>query len=518
MASPNAVETAKAFCGPQMYAVSAAHARVTLAHVSADADGLRLLAANGNWSEVLALAERLETEVAAKARRHPSKFATVPWSTSPPNPSLRVSPERADEADRMTPSASPVVSPSPVVSAGMSTTPSAAATTRLSTDAAVQSARLPYVLVQVTAHLKMRRIAAAKKVIDGLGDIEGEGFRHPITRESFAPFSLRLVAAFVPLYLGAPMEAQKKLYALLEECLAHERRCGAPSSLPSPLARSPSACDADAAGAAASAATVALQRRWTQRVQRVQRALLHVHVHMNQQSLAHNMVGQVLRSERLWQDAVHDLSDDLYELRHALQLQQLFFLALHVGDAQRALSVYGSLRTVAGRAAVPAAALSNADLCRLILLTCDAFLCVFKGEYSTAVQLLREVVDTVTAMKVSSAAAHPQASADGAVSEAALRRWVLQDVGVNAQVSLATCLPYCNDADPASLMTGLCGTLEGYAKAEPHVLCNSDAFVESLVRFYTLAGDRKPNLERLSDLLEVFRCDRGSLPSLEALV
>ncbi|AYU79773.1 hypothetical protein, conserved [Leishmania donovani] len=516
MASEKAVESAKGFCGPAMYAASAMHARITLTDVPPSADGLRLLASNGNWSEVLALAERLATEVAAKARRHPFKYASVPWSTSPPESTLRVSPEHPQEE--------PLTTQSPPET---DVTAAASSASRFSTDAAVRSARLPYVLVQVTANLKMRRIAAAKKVVDALGDIEGEGFRHPVTRESFAPFSLRVVAALLPLYVGAPMEAQKKLYALLEECLRHERQCGAANS----QARISAAVGADAVEH--SAASAALQRTWTRRVLRVQRALLHVHIHMNQQSLAHSLAEQVLRSEEIWHHKFHDLSDELHQLRHALHLQQLFCLALHIGDASRAHATHAAIQKIAAAngadsstEATPSNVVSNANLCKLVVLSCDAFMAVFRGEFREAVRLFRDVIDAAADMKQALRAAadgsgtdvHSSPVSDDCISEDALRRWVLQDICANAQVSHATCQAYCSDADPTKLMSSLCTTLEGYAKAEPHVLCNSDAFVESLVRFYTLSGDRKANLNRLADLLEVFRCDRMSLPNLEALV
>ncbi|AIN99282.1 hypothetical protein LPMP_261700 [Leishmania panamensis] len=516
MASEKAVESAKMFCGPALYAASATHARVTLANVSPNADGLRLLASNGNWSEVLALAERLETEVAAKARRHPLKYATVPRSTSPPESMFLMSSKHSEE-ELSTTQLPPVTD----------VTAAAISSLGLSTDAAARSARLPYVLVQVTANLKMRRIAAAKKVIDALGDIEGEGFRHPVTRESFAPFSLRLVAAFLPLYVGAPMEAQKKLYALLEECLRHERQCSANST----VTRIPAVLGDDVANQ--SAASVALQRTWTQRVLRVQRVLLHVHIHLNQQSLAHRLVEQVLCSEEIWHHKFHDLSDELYQLRHTLQLQQVFCLALHVGDASHAQVTHVAMQRIAAvngsgtsTGTSPSDAVSNTNLCKLVLLSCDAFSAVFKGEYKKAVILFHDVIDAASHMKqaLSTAAdgsgrdGRSSPNSDGYISENELRCWVLQDICANAQVSYTTCQAYCSDTDPATLMSTLCTTLEGYAKAEPHVLCNSDAFVESLVRFYTLSGDRKANLNRLEDLLEVFRCDRRSLPSLEALV
>ncbi|KAG5499621.1 hypothetical protein JIQ42_05096 [Leishmania sp. Namibia] len=516
MASEKAVESAKGFCGPALFAASAKHARVTLADVPPSADGLRLLGSNGNWSEVLALAERLEAEVAAKARRHPLKYMAVPRSASPPESALRVSPERSEEE--------PSTKQSPPVPGVTAATSSAS---RLSADAAVHSARLPYVLVQVTANLKMRRIAAAKKVIEALGDIEGEGFRDPVTCESFAPFSLRLVAAFLPLYVGAPMEAQKKLYALLEDCLRHERQCDTTSC----DARIPALGGDDAVKQ--SAACAALQRTWTQRVLRVQRALLHVHIHLNQQSLAHSLVEQVLRSEEMWHHKFHDLSDELYQLRRTLQLQQLFCFALHVGDASHAQATHAAIHEIAAGTGAESSteatlpnALSNSSLCKLVVLTCDAFAAVFKGEYKKAMRLFYDVIDAATHMKESLCTsadgcdtdARLSPASDGSISESALRRWVLQDICANAQVSYATCQAYCGDADPTTLMSCLCTTLEGYAKAEPQVLCNSDAFVESLVRFYTLSGDREDNLKRLADLLEVFRCDRRSLPNLEALV
>ncbi|KAG5476475.1 hypothetical protein LSCM1_04182 [Leishmania martiniquensis] len=517
MASKEAVESAKEFCGPVLYAASAKHARIALADVSPSADGLRLLASNGNWSEVLALAERLETEAAAKACRHPRKYVGVPRSASPADSTLRVSPECTEEG--LSTTQSPLV-------AGV--TAATSSVSRLSADAAARSARLPYVLVQVTANLKMRRIAAAKKVIEALGDIEGEGFRDPVTCESFAPFSLRLVAAFLPLYLGAPMEAQKKLYALLEDCLRHERQCDTASNDDTPIP----ALGGDGA-VKESAASVALQRTWTQRVLRVQRALLHVHIHLNQQSLAHSLVEQVLRSEEIWHHKFHDLSDGLYQLRHALALQQAFCFALHVGDAAHAQATHAAIQKIAAversessTEGASSNGLSNSSLCKLVVLTCDAFTAVFKGEYRKALRLFHDVIEASTHMKEllrtsadgSDTDVSLSRASDGFISESALRRWVLQDICANAQVSYATCQAYCSDADPATLMSSLCTTLEGYAKAEPQVLCNSDAFVESLVRFYTLSGDREASLNRLADLLEVFRCERRSLPSLEALV
>ncbi|KAG5501936.1 hypothetical protein JKF63_04206 [Porcisia hertigi] len=517
MASGEAVESARRFCGPELYAASATHARVSLADVPLSPDGLRLLASNGNWSEVLALAERLEAEAAAQAERHARKCGAVPRSASPPDPPKRVRPVDLQEEKSATQS-------SPVV--GMTT--AASPDSGLSADAAARSARLPFVLVQVIANLKMRRVAAAKKVIDAQGDIEGgEEFRHPVTRESFAPFSLRLIAAFFPLYVGAPMEAQKKLYALLEECLSHERSCCTAGS----DVRMP-AIEGDVAGRP-SAVSVALQRTWTQRVLRVQRALLHVHIHMNQHSLAYSLVERILRTEDAWHHKFQDLPDDLYQLRHVLQLQQLFCLALHVGDSFHAQTTHAAIRKIAtGNSAqcdtqvTSSNAVSSTSLCKLITLSCDAFLAVFKSEYSEAMRLFRQVIDTAVDMKQALGTAADAVDTDGCsssasegfISEETLRRCVLQDICANAQVSFATCQAYRSDCDPTTHMSNLCTTLEGFAKAEPQVLCSSDAFLESLVRFYTLSGDRTDKLKGLADLLEVFRCDRGSLPNLEALV
>lgn len=488
MASESAVRTAREFCGGALYDSNAVHARTSLADVPASDEGLKMLAANGNWSEVLALAEKLDARVTAKACRRPSRYSTVSATT-------------------------------PACLASSATTPASP----LSTDAAVRNARLPYVLVQVTANLKLRRIVAARKVINELGDLEGEGFRHPVTRESFAPFSLRLIAASLPLYVGVPMEAQKKLYALLEECLRCERKC-------SEALHEAQVPGSSTANMLSAEAVRRLWCRWTQRVFRVQRALLHVHVHLNQQSLAHRIAEQVLGNEDVWHHTFHVLSDDLHQLRHVLHLQQVLCLALHVGDAQRAREVHRAIRQIAAelKAAEPttAAPLSNSAFAMLITVSCDAFLAVFQGDYKEAVRLFCDVVDRCTEAKQLLKADNVSsdgdenliAAADGTISELALRHWTLQELCANAQVSQATCMAYRSDAEPTKAMSSMCTTMEDYAKAEPHVLCNFDPFVESMVRFYTLAGERRANLERFSDLLEVFRCDRSSLPSLEALV
>jgi hypothetical protein len=524
MASESAVRSAREFCGNALYDSNAAHARASLVDVPATDEGLRILAADGSWCEVLALAEKLDGRIAAKACRHPTKYATVSLTT----PACVISSARTDMetvrdvVNGASPLLKSVAPPTPLDTEGGSFVASAAP---LSTDAAVRNARLPYVLVQVTANLKMRRIAAARKVIDDLGDIEGEGFRHPVTRESFAPFSLRLIAAFLPLYLGVPMEAQKRLYALLEECLRNERKCG------DALHEMHVASTSDEK-ALSTEVVKRLWRTWTQRVSRVQRALLHVHIHMNQQSLVHCIVEKVLRDEDVWHRTFRALSDDLFQLRHVLHLQQLFCLALHIGDAQQAHEMHRNIRQIVEElesSAPPTAAtasVSNGVLSALVLTSCDGFLAVFQGDYNEAVRLLRDVVDRCAKAKQNLPAADMVASSgasftggvDGTISECALRKWVLQGICASAQVSQATCMAYGSDAEPAKSMGNMCATMEEFMKAEPHVLCNSDPFVESMVRFYTLAGERRGNLERLSDLLEVFRCDRSSMPSLEALV
>lgn len=525
MASEAAVNTARNFCGAALYDANAAHARADVKDAPATDEGLRLLAANGNWSEVLSLAEKLDAHVVSKARRHPGKYAIVPLSAPAVASGIdRAMAERPADALH---SASPATG-----NVGTSTysQPECSLVTTiaspLSADAAVRNARLPYVLVQVTANLKMRRIVAAKKVIDELGDVEGEGFRHPVTRDSFAPFSLRLISAFLPLYVGAPMEAQKKLYSLLEECLVRERRCGAAMERTRAMGSSP-----DQQAVLESVKRV--WRLWTRRVLRVQRALLHVHIHLNQQSLAHCVLEQVLRNEDVWHKVFEDLSDDLYQLRHVLLLQQVFCLSLHVGDAQKAREVHETIRRATTsiqptcESSTAAAALSNTALSGLVATLCDAFLAVFGGAFEEAVRSFREVVERCEKAKETAKASDASGSssgeglvsaADGSVSEYTLRQWVLQGICANAQVSQATCMAYCGDVEPAKTMDNLCATMERHLKAEPHVLCNSDPFVESMVRFYTLAGERRANLERLSDVLEVFRCDRGSLPNLEALV
>ncbi|KPI88625.1 hypothetical protein ABL78_2293 [Leptomonas seymouri] len=522
MASDGAVNTAREFFGSALYESNAAHARASLGDVPATDEGLRMLAANGNWSEVLALARKLDAQVAAKAQWHPTRYATVSLTTPAcVTDSICTATEKGTEAGQAAHSSSTAAS-----SSCSSASPGdlGAVAPPLPTDAAVWNARLPYLLVQVTANLKMRRIVDARRIIDGLGDVEGEGFRHPVTGESFAPFSLRLIAALLPLYSGVPMVAQKKLYALLEECLLRERQCG--EALREEHASGSSADNAMNAGA-----VKRLWCMWTQRVFRVQRTLLHVHVHTSQQSLARCVIEQALRIDDMWHKTFHLLSDDLYQLRHALHLQQVVCLALHIGDAQRAGEVHQAIRQMlidleAPSTPAPEAVLTNCALLALIVMSCDAFSAVFRGDFCEAVKLFRDVVARCGEAKK---ALMPEgltggsdedltSAADGTISERTLRWWVLQGICAHAQVSQVTCMAYCSDTEPERSMQDMCKTMEDYAKAEPQVLCNSDPFVESIVRLYALAGERRTNLERFSDLLEVFRCDRSSLPSLEALV
>lgn len=482
-------------------------ARVSLQDVPQTDEGIRIYAANGNWSDVLTLADKLEDRASSMSLQYPERYPIslvdrVDTTLHAKGSSSGVASDGTDVSRPTASSATPFVSPQTVSLA----------------------ARLPYVLVQVTANLKMRRIAAAKKIIDALGDVEDSAFLHPVTRESFVPFSLRVVAAFLPLYVGAPMEAQKKLYFLLCVCEEHEKRYS--SALPVMCENEGMMDDGGVEAKKSSLSDTERQELhhcWLRRLMRVQRAILHVHIHVNQHSLGHSLLEKVIQTEDVFHRTFSVLSEDMYFIRQTLQLQQLFFFALYVGDEALAIDVKQRMSSGSGTTSVAPGECDRIFL-RLILHQCSAFLMVFRKDFKAAAKEFETL-----ALLATEAQAHHNALAcqrkkksvalpEGSISEDVLRALLLQDILVNSQLSCATCVPYSSDSDPSQMMGEMCGAMEKYGKENPHALYNSDAFVESLVRVYTLAGERAPKLEQLAGLLEIFRCDRESLPNLETLV
>ncbi|RNF11650.1 uncharacterized protein Tco025E_06584 [Trypanosoma conorhini] len=357
------------------------------------------------------------------------------------------------------------------------------------------SAKLRYTLVQVTAHFSMQRYAAAKKLVDALGDLNSDRFIDPATNESVVPFSLRFISALLPSYCGTAMETQRRLYVLLDECQSH-------------------------AGVAASPA-------WEARLKRVQRALVVSHYQAEQYAEAIRLSEAMISAERYDDEE----RADFRVLQQMLQLQQLATLCLHCGNTLLAEDVF---RAIEG--------LSTADetddvqqFHRFLLMLNRALWLTFNNKADEAAHIFREVargtsefcrdlgtagtcpaaVPTVS-LSTSATAGLAAARAQSALCQKAFHR-----LWVDAATSHVACIPYeaTRNKSPTTLMAGIIGTLEGYLRQNPVELLHCDAFLSNSVRFYTLEGGaQQKKMGLLTDMLEVFRYERGCLPPLDKMV
>lgn len=464
--SDAAIEATSAFLGQDV----SAHLEQLGARKALDAftvpqndEGLQILAANGDWASVVALADKLEDEAASKSHSFCLKRDKL-----------------SEEPD------------------GKVVGVAAASELRIPSKTAAVIARLPYVLVQVTAYFKMQRVGAAKKLLDTLGDLEGEGFLYPGTKENFAPFSLRFLAALMPVFLGVPMDAQRRLYGLLDECV--RKRV---------LSKSTEAA------------------LWLHREGRVRRALIFIHYTLGQYAVCIQHFNKLIAAtdetnERLSAGKGHgsSLVTGSQRVQRVLVLQQLACLCLHCGAlllSQRAFQQIEEISEEAAGTSREACVMSHIKRMN------EAFLLAFYGRFGEAAARFREISasvnsDVKSGANTSESVANEQDDRD-ALSQKTLFDVVLTQVLANAQTCEAACMPYCQEgSDPHTAIADLITRTESHLKENPQMLASSDAFIAGLVRLYTLAGDRKPKMDLLASVLEVFRCDAASLPNLEKLV
>lgn len=83
-----------------------------------------------------------------------------------------------------------------------------------------------------------------------------------------------------------------------------------------------------------------------------------------------------------------------------------------------------------------------------------------------------------------------------------------------------TALPYDVriQVNPMQMMSTIIGVMEQYMQSNPLMFAHNDAFLTNAVRLYTLHGDRTGKLEQLAILLEQYRCEAASVPSLDKMI
>lgn len=414
--------------------------------VPATDDGLRMYAANGDWTAVLELAGKLEDAAASRSRGS------------------------QDDARRS-----------------------------VSSHTAALAARFPYVLVQVTAYFKLNRVAEAKVLVDTLGDLDS--LRHPVTTEHLAPFSLRFLKAIMPFYFSAPQDAVNNLHALLSE--VSEKFHGYKGV---------------SGGATSTLAS------WHARKRRVLRALIYILFSTQQYDSAYYLFQRLIDEEYAPPTEVEALSschdDQQSRVRYALQLQQFACMCMKAGEEARSRALLFRVESMAefAQGSLGTSA-STAALLQHIVSMNEAFVLTFCGSFGAAAEKFR----TIAALTDYSLHEESQAPSQGtAVAlDDSFYCAALREIYVNAETSRMTCLslgalrPM---QEPTSVLNHMIASVEASLKCNPSTLTHSDAMLQNLVRLYTLSGERQPRLERLADVLEVFRSEAAALTNLEKLV
>ncbi|KEG11036.1 hypothetical protein DQ04_03041070 [Trypanosoma grayi] len=367
------------------------------------------------------------------------------------------------------------------------------------------AARLRFYLVQVTAYFSMQRYAAAKKLVDALGDLGSDRFLDPATQESVVPFSLRFISALLPSYCGAVMDTQRRLYNLLEECQQHVGTTTGSTK------------------AETTAKTAASM--WKARLKRVQRALIVSHYESEQYSEALRLCETTIAAEHYDDEE----NEDYVVMRQMLHLQQLATLCLRCGNvflAEDAFQAIEGLSTADESADVQQFHRFLAALNRALWLT-------FNDRIEEGASLFRDVARGTqdlcrgpanvaqTAPNMPTVSAPRKTVTAEEKAQSALCRAASRQLWVSAATSHLVCMLYetTQSKGPKAVMGGVIETLEEYLRHDPIGLLHSDAFLGNSVRLYTLEGDtRQKKVEMLSDLLEVFRCDRDSAPQLGKMV
>ncbi|CCW70699.1 unnamed protein product [Phytomonas sp. Hart1] len=436
---------------------------ITEADVPHTDDGLRVLAANGNWSEVVSLAMKLE-ETAVENRHHCVLH---------------------NKEGNLVQSAEPMLE---------------------------LVARLPYILVQVISYFKMQRVEEAKKLLDTLGDIEGDVFLDPITRENLAPFSLRFLSSLIPFYMSNPMETLKRLYKLLDE---HDKYALNSFSLPSK----------------------SFGKKCEQRVKRIQRALIYVYYSTGKFELAIKTFQKMINLDEMVSRMIEDTKcwSQSKRIRYVLLLQQFACLCLHCGNAVMSGEAFDMIVMISRENSSSSFFSDNpskiineevdgssaeATLYKHIINMNEGFKLIISGKFGEAAECFRFLALQVSSdINDRSIQTSDSNTRDSLVVDT-LSGVVLQQLKSNAQTSHCTSLLYGSheDKDDETFLTQIKDTLEHYLREDPSTIMQSDAFLGDLVRVYALCGERKEKLEHLAGILEVFRCDAASLPNMEKMV
>ncbi|ORC92890.1 uncharacterized protein TM35_000022160 [Trypanosoma theileri] len=357
------------------------------------------------------------------------------------------------------------------------------------------TAKLRYILVQVTAYFSMKKYAAAKKLVDTLGDLSSGRYVDPSTGESVVPFSLSFIAALLPGYCGATMDSQRRLYDLLSKC--RQRAEMTKSSI------------------------------WDARIKRVLRALIVSHYQTEQYSEALRLFEESIVAEKY--NDKNEKKSNCAVVRQMLHLQQFATLCLHCGNIFLAEDIFRVIENIGT---------SNESedvrqLHQFLVAVNQALWMSFNDRVEEAAHVFREVARgtrefcrglnkvTETSSNVPTLSAQRTAGTADAQAQSALCRVAFHQMWVNAATSHITCMPYetTRGKNPTTVMSSIIETMEGYLRRDPVELLHSDAFLGNCVRLYTLEGDtRQKKVEMLADMLEVFRCDRDSAPPLGKMV
>lgn len=550
MASVKSIETVRSFMG----CLPETHTRVQSIDTGTDTDDgdvdddlLRLHALRGEWSTVISLVEQLRQRAVVRVsmmHHHSEQLSPQYKDINPTHSSSALETSNSKDTDS-------------------STLLSARALASSHID--ILSAEMPYTLVQVTAYMKMRQYAAAKRVIDSLGDLSDTSYVHPTTHESIVPFSLRFLAAVLPSYMDFPMESIGALYALLDECERAEKLLHDASDV----------CRLHQE-----------KLTWNSRISRVRRALIYLHFSRGQYELAMTLFGKLIAmyecADRDTREPTHTLatqndlaSSPLMRFCSVLRLQQFACIALQSSHFALARGLFQRIDTVARTTLHTLRRSKGSDgytAWMHVQQLNEAFMLAFLGRFDQAARRLRDLCATPLASDASGAnrntappstlalSSLPTAShelepcvagnrdsgmmcrrstiTDGHMNEGN-ENVVTSDAGHNeiesdaaymalfsrylracAQTSHLACLPYTTmyGAAPTRVMSDMETIMEQYLKDNPHFLLSSEAFLGNCVRLYTLAGERQEKLARLSAFMDVFSCDASSCPALDKIM
>lgn len=335
---------------------------------------------------------------------------------------------------------------------------------------------LRYVLVKVTAYVKMGEHDKGLQVIERLGDLHKGHYLAKNTGRTVAPFSLLFLHAILPAYASAaarfPELALSRLNDLCTYCERYEKEPG--QSAKEVLA-------------------------WRNRIKRCHRALVSVYFDLRQYSHA----VQTMR-------ALIDVETN--EAREMVLLQQFGCFCLRCGNVFMAMEAFRQLDTFAIDADQhdELTFSSLKALKETMSLMNRAFLKVSAGKFAEA----RELFEAVVLDKARKTERTP--------SRIEEIQWIdaMQDKLAHcAHGSMFVCHPFVatpnNDADRKYTVVATLQQIEGYVKKYPKQALALDATVYNVSLLYNLEGDEGRNkVALLHHMVECFRCSQDAAPKM----